>query len=542
MRKRWKTWIVLGLACSLLAGCGQSPDEKAQDGEAVSGENAVGGESEKPGTGTKTGAPGAADETSGQPESGQSTEEGIDMSQYDRMKVDTGTTYQTMESFGTSGAWWSQYVGGFEKCVDDSGVSTREQIATLLFDREAGIGLTCYRYNLGAGSAESRKGTYSDIHRRAQSFETAPGVYDFTKDANAVWFLEKATELGVEEVVLFCNSPLERLTDNGLAHLDKGMKSNLSPENYQAFAAYVMDVAEHFVAEGIPVKFISPINEPQWEWMGGQEGAHYEPEQTTEVYLAFLDELESRESLAGVKLSGPESGEWKGQAIDYTESLLKNQRLAAHFDTIDNHSYWSEAVDKESFRNYMKVYHPEVKLRASEWCEMVNGSDVTMDSAIHLSQEIAEDLRILSVVSWQNWVAVAPGGYRDGLIYIDEKSQKFRALKRLWSFGNYSRYVRPGYVRVDIEGDSRDLEKLLPTAFTGINEAGEEELVMVFVNEGTSSQEFVLEGCQGYERIAYYETSDAHDLECVLEEEWKQGPVTVPGRSVVTVILSRAGK
>ena len=536
MRKRWMIWTALCLAGSLLGGCGQAPSGEAQSkkpvqyGEAVQDETA------------EESAPG--EEEAGQSESGQPEEKGEnnDMSQYGSMKVDTGTVYQTMESFGTSGAWWSQYVGGFEECVDDSGISTRERIATLLFDKEEGIGLTCYRYNLGAGSAESRKGTYSDVHRRARNFETSAGVYDFTKDANAVWFLEKATELGVEEVVLFCNSPLERLTDNGLAHMDKGAKSNLSPENYRAFASYVMDVAEHFVAEGIPVKVLSPINEPQWEWTGGQEGTHYEPEQLTEVYLAFLDELESREALEGVKLSGPESGEWKGQAIAHTESLLGNERLAAHFDTIDNHSYWSEAVDKESYRNYMKVYHPEVKLRTSEWCEMVNGSDVTMDSAIHLAQEIAEDLRILSVVSWQNWVAVAPGGYRDGLIYIDEKSQKFRALKRLWSFGNYSRYVRPGYVRVEIEGDSRDLEKLLPTAFTGTNENGEEELVMVFVNEGMSDQEFVLEGCGAYDRIACYETSDAHDLECVLDEKWEQTPVTVPARSVVTLVLCRNQK
>ena len=156
------------------------------------------------------------------------------------MKVDTETTYQTMESFGTSGAWWSQYVGGFTESVDDSGLSSRERIATLLFDKEQGIGLTCYRFNLGAGSAESRKGSYSDIHRRAQSFEVSEGVYDFDKDANAVWFLEKAVELGVEEVVLFCNSPLERLTDNGKAHLDQGMKSNISEENYKAFAVISM--------------------------------------------------------------------------------------------------------------------------------------------------------------------------------------------------------------------------------------------------------------------------------------------------------------
>lgn len=458
--------------------------------------------------------------------------------EYRKMKVDLSTAYQTMESFGTSGAWWSQYVGGFTEIKDDGGESTREKIATLLFDREEGIGLTSYRYNLGAGSAESRKGAYSDIHRRAQNFEETPGVYDWSKDANAVWFLNRAVELGVEEVIMFSNSPLERLTDNGMAYLTADTKSNISPENYEAFAIYVMDVAEHFLEEGIPVKFLSPINEPQWDWIGGQEGCHYEPEQLAELYLTFLDELESRDMLEGIKLSGPESGEWGGRTKEYTDAVLKNERLAVHFDTLDIHSYWSDEMSKKSYRNYMTVYYPEVKLRTSEWCEMVNGSDVTMDSAFHLAQQIAEDLRILNVVSWQNWVAVAPGGYRDGLIYIDEASQSYRALKRLWSFGNYSRYVRPGYVRVDIQADSREQENMLPTAFTGVNDQGLEELVMVFINEGVTAQEFVLEGCEDYNTIKIYETSDDRDLECVLEQSYTTDmPLTIPKMSVTTIVL-----
>ncbi|MDE6516832.1 MAG: hypothetical protein K2L18_03150 [Acetatifactor sp.] len=128
--------------------------------------------------------------------------------------------------------------------------------------------------------------------------------------------------------------------------------------------------------------------------------------------------------------------------------------------------------------------------------------------------------------------------YRDGLIYIDEKSQKYRALKRLWSFGNYSRYVRPGYVRVDIRTSTRDQEKMLPTAFVGTNDQGQREMVMVFINEGINDQEFVLEGAEGYERIAMYVTSDAYDLECVLDESYDtSAPITIPMKSVTTVVL-----
>ncbi|MDE6517217.1 MAG: hypothetical protein K2L18_05135, partial [Acetatifactor sp.] len=308
MRKRKIFLAALG-ASLLVAGCGRA-GTGGTDGMTEENKPAVGEELQMPEDGSS--APG---------ESSQAEE-----TRYSKIWIDESITYQTMESFGTSGAWWSQYVGGFTEDANGTGGSTREDIARLLFDREEGIGLTCYRYNLGAGSVESRNGTFTDIHRRAQCFETEAGVYDFSKDENAVWFLKQACELGVEEVVLFCNSPLVRLTDNGLPHMSEGgSRSNLSPENYAAFATYCMDVTEHFVEEGIPVKFLSPINEPQWDWYNGQEGCHYSTREVANVYLAFLDELENRPELAGVKLSGPESGEWKGDATGYTSAILNNE-------------------------------------------------------------------------------------------------------------------------------------------------------------------------------------------------------------------------
>jgi len=164
-------------------------------------------------------------------------QEQVAQQEYEMITIDENTKYQTIESFGTSGCWWSQYVGGFDKDPDEDGVSTRDAIATLLFDREKGIGLSCYRFNLGAGSVEAKNGDFSDIHRRAQNFLDENGNYDFSKDENAVWFLKKATEMGVGEVVLFCNSPLVTLTENGMAHMTEGgSRTNLDPSNYPAFA------------------------------------------------------------------------------------------------------------------------------------------------------------------------------------------------------------------------------------------------------------------------------------------------------------------
>lgn len=458
---------------------------------------------------------------------------------YSVMNVDETVQYQTWESFGTSGAWWAQYVGTWDQPYGDGTVAVRDQIATYLFDPNEGIGLTSYRYNLGAGSADSGKGDIQQTPRRAESFETAPGVYDWTKDEGAYWFVKKATELGVEEVVLFSNSPLERLTINGLAHMSEKNTSNLEEENYDEFATYVYDVATHFVEDGIPVKYISPINEPQWDWLNGQEGCHYTSSEVVGLLKVFVEELKERTALSGVEITGPESGEWGGMTKTYLHAILQDDVLSNYFTTFDCHSYWSDASSKKSLKAWLNYTYPDVKLRTSEWCEMVNGKDYTMDSAYNMADVIAEDLTILDVVSWQNWVGVADGDYRDGLIYVNTDQKACRVTKRLWGYGNYSRYIHRGYVRVDMESKYSDIANLNPVAFTGVNESGEKELVMVFINR-EEAKEFVLNlnSENTYRSYEVYTTSEEYDLEKTAEGNYEnQTVITLNGESIVTVIL-----
>ena len=452
------------------------------------------------------------------------------------LTIDESVTHQTLESFGTSGAWWSQYVGLWDDKYMNTMKTNRQRIATLLYDQKYGIGLTGYRYNLGAGSADSGLGNYWDPNRRAQSFEVAPGEYDFSKDAGAQWFLKEVVRLGADEITLFFNSPLERLTISGTAQVTKGMNKNIEPENYAEWAKYACDVTEYFLSQGVPVKFLSPINEPQWAWDDGQEGCHYEPQQIAGVYIAFLEEMEKRPALAGVELSGPESGEWGGQTIQYVSALLGNQKLSEHFKAVDNHSYWSNTQSKVSFKNWMKLQYPDVKIRMSEWCEMVNGTDLTMDSAIHLAQCVQEDLTVLDAVAWCTWVGVSPGGYRDGLIHATENGTGEKSivpLKRLWAYGNYTRFIRPGFVRVDANG----VKGAYPVAFKGERD-GKQQLVIVLINEQYQSQTVRLKGdFAAYKTMQVHETSTARDLARTYSGAVKN-EITLPMQSVITIVMS----
>ena len=452
------------------------------------------------------------------------------------LSIDESVTHQTLESFGTSGAWWSQYVGLWSDKYLNTMRTNRSRIATLLYDQKYGIGLTGYRYNLGAGSADSGLGNYWDPNRRAQSFEVAPGEYDWSKDEGAQWFLKEVVKLGATEVTLFFNSPLERLTISGTAQVTKGMNKNIEPENYAAWAVYACDVTEYFISQGIPVKFLSPINEPQWAWDDGQEGCHYEPSQIAGVYLAFLEEMQKRPALAGVELSGPESGEWGGQTIQYVNAMLENETLREHFKAIDCHSYWSNTQSKHAFKSWISKNHPDMKLRMSEWCEMVNGTDLTMDSAIHLAQCVQEDLTVLDAVAWCTWVGVSPGGYRDGLIHAfesDVNGKSIVPLKRLWAYGNYTRFIRPGFVRVDTDGAG----SVFPVAFKGERD-GKQQLVIVLINEKDTEQSVTLEGdFTAYASMEIHETSTSRDLARTYTGAVNP-EVIVPSQSVITIVLS----
>ena len=71
------------------------------------------------------------------------------------VKIDLTRTYQTIQDFGASDCWTAEYV------ADYFSMTEKEKAAKLLFSQgfdnngnPEGIGLSCWRVNIGAGSAE----------------------------------------------------------------------------------------------------------------------------------------------------------------------------------------------------------------------------------------------------------------------------------------------------------------------------------------------------------------------------------------------------
>lgn len=384
-----------------------------------------------------------------------------------KITIDKTAVYQTYEGIGASGAWWAQIVGGWDN-ETENGEQIRNVISQLLYSKTHGIGMNIYRYNIGGGSAHSGNGEYSDFARRTESFDTSDGTYDFSRDKNAVYMMKQAVKDGAEEIILFVNSPIEKLTKNGWAHLKKNQlfRTNLAKDNYSAFAKYCLDVTEHFVAEGLPVKYLSPINEPFWIWTGGQEGCHYSPRQAGKVMLTFANEMSKRSTLKSVKLSGVENGDIRWFNKSYTRNLLKYPDVRKLIDSVDLHSYFlhqplpffnNRIKFLNRYRKWMDKHYPDMPIKMSEWTHMVGGKNPNMDSALETAKVMIEDFTLLNVTSWQHWIACSHYDYHDGLIYLDLNSQSFETTKRLYVTGNFSRYIPLGSKRIKAECDDKDI-------------------------------------------------------------------------------------
>ncbi|MGI8746982.1 MAG: glycoside hydrolase [Deinococcus sp.] len=431
-------------------------------------------------------------------------------------------TQQRMDGFGASGGWWAQMVGQHPE--------SREQVLDWLHHPTRGLGLTIYRHNLGAGVSSA-----PDPWRRAETNDLVPGEADWNRDAAAIACLTGAVARGVSDVVLFANSPTDRLTLSRQADGHPQGKSNLRPGAGGAFAHFLVDAAQHFLTRlKRPSVWLSPINEPQWDWQPakGQEGCHYTPEECADLAWLVLAELAARDETR-VKLSLIDSATWH-TAPPYLAALLARPEVRAAMLHFSVHSYFNDAAQKARALEELHALAPALPLWMSEWTEMRAGRDLGMDSALNLAREMHDDLTLGGVTSWQAWIAVSKYDFRDGLIYVDAEGQHPQATKRLWALGQFSRFVRPGDRRVEVtvSGD-------LPVS--AYISADGESLSAVMVNAG-EAMNLRLNVPEGFTpSSARLVVTDAeHDLAEVWCGPAQSGrTVLLPARSVSTLIFAR---
>jgi O-glycosyl hydrolase len=478
------------------------------------------------------------------------------------INVDLNRTYQTIDNFSASDCWWAHVIG------NEWNTANKDSVADLLFSTTKGIGLSAWRFNLGAGI----DGSISDSWRTAETFEVSPGNYDWSRDAGGQWFLKAAKERGIDQFIAFVNSPPRSMTRNGHSYCTDGLGStNLKDGYYSRFSKYLVDILKHFRdSVGINFNFISPVNEPQWEWSDTkQEGNRASNDDIKKIVDSLYAELNYQDVATEIII--PESGnlpDWYtaessisskyGKIFgNYLYSLFNDANVSVKAAKIfAGHSYWSDLLSSEIvqarqalFSRMGQFFPSGYKYWVTEYCILEgtngqggNGRDLSMTTALDVARIINFDLTIANASAWQWWLATSKYDYKDGLIYtnygVNGTYQSIIRSKTLWVLGNYSRFIRPASQRIDCSGVN-DKYGLMASAYL---DSSETKIILVFVNVGTGDKpiNFNFSGLDSLQTIKYltpYITRDNpdDDLKAYPAIPVDSGYI-IPAKSVVTMV------
>jgi len=135
------------------------------------------------------------------------------------------------------------------------------------------------------------------------------------------------------------------------------------------------------------------------------------------------------------------------------------------------------------------------------------------------------------VTSWQYWIAVSKYNFRDGLIYTREYGEQIELTKRLWVLGNYSRYIQPGAVRLEVVTDN---ETVRTSAY---RDPVSGSVTLVVINNSVDAQRVTLTGMDNSaQTLTIYETSETNDL-ALLYSGTPQADYELSPTSVTTFVF-----
>lgn len=470
---------------------------------------------------------------------------------------------QAIENFGASDCWSFQKLGTWS-------MPNRNRVADLLFSQTEGIGLSCWRFNIGGGITDQINNPW----RTAETFETAEGKYDWTRQAPERWFLGAARQRGVPRFLAFVNSPPGRMTRTGITYGRQGPDTtNLKPGFEGQYARYLVDILEHFrtnpdMGERIAFDYVSPVNEPNVEWNGrSQEGSRASNDDIKAMLRALDAELKKRKcptEITGIEVSGlpplysvieKMSAAHGARYGNYVDEFLGDKAIGGLLNNrLSYHDYGSDLLKGQMVENRQAVrkkldQYPGWKLWMSEYCVMTgaegkggNWRDLTMNTALDVARLIHLDLTLIGVTAWQWWTAVSPVNYKDGLIFTDWKkpgdAESILPARLLWAIGNYSRFVRPGMRRIDVAGAENEILGLMGSAY---KDEKARRVVAVYVNMSAEPRTVQLEFGLGSRRwklqsITPYVTSGREGDELKAYPAAAGGPIGIPARSVVTLV------
>ena len=436
--------------------------------------------------------------------------------------VDWSRTAQEIDGFGASAAFhMAQNLRNFPE-------PQRTQVLDALFSQTKGAGFSIVRNFVGDGGSWG-----TPVNGPAPSIEPQEGVWNWTGDEEEIWFMQEAGARGCTRYMSTVWSPPAWMKDNNSV-----IGGRLRSDKYQAFADYLsMYVRGYKEHHNIEIYGISPSNEPDIDVK--YSSCHWTGEEFHVFLKQALIPAFTRDKITAKLILGEHSN-WTEEPV---LASLDDPATAPRVDIVAAHAYGG-AVSGTPFPpvsgragSFITALHLRKKIWQTEGANLGRNSPGIRDGlywAKVLHTHVAEN----RVNAWLYWWAVSQLG--GCLIHLDLEKKTWTADKRLYTLGNYSRFVRPGYFRINIEADPAP--GVLISAYK--NEPTR-QLVVVAINENEGSQDLELRLAGASASVATpYRTSETEDLAALPELRITDNTLKAalaPG-SVTTFVAAVAAK
>ena len=378
------------------------------------------------------------------------------ISPYNTYEINGGV----FEGWGTSLCWWANRIGYSD--------SLSQQAADLFFG-DKGLRMNIARFNIGGGDNPSHDHiTRTDSNMPGYTvYNNGQVTYDWSADANQRNVLLKAIKSAGDDmhVEMYSNSPPYYMTKSGCSSggTDAG-KNNLKDDCYDDFANYLAEVSAHYKNEwGVEIDSIAPMNEPYTNFWGAysnkQEGCHFDIGTSQTNIILELQKAMKAKGMGDVIISGTDETSIDTQISAFNALSADAKNAVARIDT---HTYGG------SKRTELK--NLALSSGKNLWMSEVDGNGTAgtnagqMSPALWLSERIMTDCNNLNSSAWILWQAIdkhiCAAGYNGkkdsgmpdintgfwGLAVADHDSDKIILTKKYYAFGQFSRYIRPGFI------------------------------------------------------------------------------------------------
>jgi glucosylceramidase len=387
--------------------------------------------------------------------------------------VDLRRRFQTIEGFG--GAFTEAAATVFYKLSPEN----RARVLKAYFDRTTGHGYSLCRTHINSCDFALGNYAYTEVPGDAELKH-----FSIERDRRALLpMIQEAQRTAGKPLKILASpwSPPAWMKTNGQMNHGGALK----PEFRDAWARYFARYIREYEREGVPIWAVTVQNEPAAKQVW--DSCLYSAEEEKDFVRDHLGPALERAGLSQVKIL----------IWDHNRDLLFDRVKPAFEDPAASRYIWGAAFHwygRDCFENVQRVHDawPDKKLLFTEGCQEGGPHIGSWDLGERYARSIINDLNRWTV-GWIDWNLLLDesggpnhvGNLCSAPLLADTKNDRLIFQSSYFYLGHFSRFIRPGAVRVFCSSPGEDLEA---TAF--LNSDG--SVAVVVLNRTNEKRDFEL--------------------------------------------------